>query len=371
MRFIAALGHIQLYLAAPFLVQRLLQGIHVRRQCVHRDNLGNLFIIQIVPGQKFLPHRVDIRGIVEQKLPLVGQPSLPEAQHCRAHAVRRACQRHHVHLHVRVYHHLLPCRQLGDGVDLIPQKSGGLKFQPVGGLLHPLIEGFQDILFTVADQVHRVFDRLIVGLATDLSAAHCHTLADMGVQARASFADLLREAFGAARQQKGIHGRFCHLPRRKAGGVRADILRPVLLLLQGEGKARPVLPGDADIAITLVILEQDVILGRVRLDLAGFQYQCLELALTDDDVKGVGVGDHLADLVIVGHTLPEILAHPDAQPLGLADIDDGVAFVPDDIHPGQQRQHTGFLIEFGLSHAAPSSVFVGWGVLQWKALCSR
>ena len=61
--------------------------------------------------------------------------------------------------------------------------------------------------------------------------------------------------------------------------------------MQGEGKARPVLPGDADIAITLVILEQDVILGRVRLDLAGFQYQCLELALTDDDVKGVdGLG---------------------------------------------------------------------------------
>ena len=38
-------------------------------------------------------------------------------------------------------------------------------------------------------------------------------------------------------RQKGIHGRFCHLPCRKAGGVGADILCPVLLLLQGEGKA--------------------------------------------------------------------------------------------------------------------------------------
>ena len=371
MRLVAPLRHIQLHLAAALLVQRLLQGFHIRRQRIHRDNFRDLLIVQIIPGQKFLPHRVDIRGIVEQKLPLIGQPPLPETQYRCTHAVRRTGKRHHVHLHVRVYHHLLPCRQLGDGIDLIPQKSGGLKFQPVGGLLHPLIEGFQDILFAVADQVHRVFDRLIVGLAADLAAAHCHTLANMSVQAGAAFADLLREALGAARQQKGIHGRFCHLPRRKAGGVRADILRPVLLLLQGEGKARPVLPGDADIAITLVILEQDVVLGRVRLDLTGLQHQRLKLALTDDDVKGVGVGDHLADLVIVGHALAEILAYPDAQALGLADIDDGVAFVPDDIHPGQQRQHTGFLIEFGLSHAAPSSVFVGWGVLQWKALCSR
>ena len=371
MRFVAALGHIQLHLAAPLLFQRLLQGIHIRRQRVHRDDLGDLLIVQIVPGQKFLPHRVDIRGIVEQKLPLVGQPPLPETQHRRAHAVRRAGKRHHVHLHVRVYHHLLPCRQLGDGIDLIPQKGGSLKFQPVGGLLHPLVEGFQDILFAVADQVHRIFDRLIVGLTADFAAAHCHALADMGVQAGTTLADLLREALGAARQQKGIHGRFCHLPRRKAGGVGADILRPVLLLLQGEGKARPVLPGDADIAVAFIILEQDVVLGRVRLDLAGFQHQRLELALTDDDVKGVGVGDHLADLIIVGHTLAEILAYPDAQALGLADIDDGVAFVPDDIHPGQQRQHTGFLVELGLSHAAPSSVFAGWGFLQWKALCSQ
>ena len=193
----------------------------------------------------------------------------------------------------------------------------------------------------------------------------------MGVQAGATFADLLREALRAARQQKGIHGRFCHLPRRKAGGVRADILCPVLFLLQGEGKARPVLPGDADIAITLVILEQNVVLGGMRLDLAGFQHQRLKLALTDDNVKGVGVGDHLADLVIVGHALAEILAYPDAQALGLADIDDGVAFVPDDIHPGQQRQHTGFLIELGLGHAALSSVSVGRGFRQWKALCSQ
>ncbi len=67
---------------------------------------------------------------MEQKLPLVGEPSVAEAQHRRAHAVRRACQRHHVHLHIRVYNHLLPGAHLGDGVDLVPQQRRRLEFQP-------------------------------------------------------------------------------------------------------------------------------------------------------------------------------------------------------------------------------------------------
>ena len=109
-----------------------------------------------------------------------------------------------------------------------------------------------------------------------------------------------------------------------------------------------------DIAVALVVLQQDVIFWGVGLDLAGFQYQRLELALADDDVERIGVGDHLADLVVVGDPLPEILAHPDAQPLGLADIDDGVGLIPDDIHTGQQRQHTGFLVEFCFRHSSSS-----------------
>ena len=128
--------------------------------------------------------------------------------------------------------------------------------------------------------------------------------------------------------------------------------------MQREGEPRPLLLGHFDIAVALVVLQQDVVLRGVGLDLAGFQHQRLELALADDDIERIGVGDHLADLVIMGHTLPEILAHPDAQPLGLADIDDGVAFVPDDIHPRQKRQHTGFFVEFRFGHASAFSAFL-------------
>ena len=70
------------------------------------------------------------------------------------------------------------------------------------------------------------------------------------------------------------------------------------------------------------------------LDLAGFQHQRLKLTLADDNVERISVGDHLADFVVVGHALPEILADPDAEPLGLADIDDGIGFIPDNINTG-------------------------------------
>ena len=67
------------------------------------------------------------------------------------------------------------------------------------------------------------------------------------------------------------------------------------------------------------------------LDLAGLEDERLKFRLADNDVKREGVGDHLADL-------------------GLADIDDRVRLVPDDVDAGQQRQHTGLFIKFSFCH---------------------
>ena len=331
---IAPLGDVKLHLAAAFFVEGLLQSVRIRRQLVHGNDFWDLLIVQIVAGQELFPHRVDIRRIVEQKLPLIGEPPFPEAQHRRADAAGGARQRHHVHLHVRVHHHLLACGHFRDSVDLVADEGGGLKFQSIGSFQHPLVEGLQDIFFAVADEVDGTFDGLIVVFAADLAAAHGHALADMGVQAGAALADVLRETLIAPGQQKGVHGCLGHFAGRKAGRIGAQILRVVVLLLQGEREAGPGLFGDLDIAVAFVVLEQDVVFGGVGLDLAGFQHQRLKLALADDDVEREGVGDHLADLVVVGHALPEILADPDAQPLCLANIDDGIGFIPDDINTG-------------------------------------
>ena len=86
------------------------------------------------------------------------------------------------------------------------------------------------------------------------------------------------------------------------------------------------------------------------LDLAGLEDERLKFRLTDNNVKREGVGDHLADLGVVGHALPEILRHTGFQALGLADIDDRVRLVPDDVDAGQQRQHTGLFIKFSFCH---------------------
>ena len=172
----------------------------------------------------------------------------------------------------------------------------------------------------------------------------------MSVQAGPPLANLLGEAPAAPGQKEGILRGFHHLAHRKAAGEGADVLRPVLLLLQRRRDAGIFLFGDLHITVALVILQQDVVLGGVGLDLACFQHQRFELALADDHIKVEGMLDHLGDLGVVGNALPEILAHPGAQPLGLADVDDFIPLVPDDIDPRQQGQYLRLFVQFSLGH---------------------
>ena len=202
----------------------------------------------------------------------------------------------------------------------------------------------------MADELDGPFHRLAIDLFADLSAAKRHALADVGVEAGAALADVLGEAAVAAGQQEGILGCFHHLPHRKTAGEGADVVGLVVVLLQRRRDAGVVAPGYLDVAVALVVLQKDVVFRGVGLDLAGLQHQGLELALADDDVKGEGVLDHLGDLCVVGHALPEILADTGAQPLGLADINDFVPLVPDDVNSRQQRQHFCLFVQFGLGH---------------------
>ena len=290
---------------------------------------------------------------MEDKLPLVGQAAVPVAQHRCAHRPRGAGQGDDIHLGVGVHDHLLAGRNPFNGLDLIPQQGRRLKIQPFRGRFHLFPQLLDDVLLAVSDHPQCALDRLVVGFTADLAAAHRHALADVGVQAGAPLAEVPGKFPVAAGQQKTVLGHLHHLPHREGGGERADIVGIVIVLLQRRRDPRPGAFGHLHIAVALVILEQDVVLRGVGLDLAGFQHQRLKLALTDNHIKGEGVGDHLGDLGVVGHPLPEILRHPGLQPLGLADIDDGIAFVPDDVYPRQQRQHTGLAVEFSFCHESP------------------
>lgn len=68
-----------------------------------------------------------------------------------------------------------------------------------------------------------------------------------------------------------------HLPHGEGGCERADVVGIVVIFLQSRRNTGPGAAGDLDIAVAFVILEQDVVLGRVGLDLAGLEDEGLKL----------------------------------------------------------------------------------------------
>ena len=212
---IAALRHIKLDLCAAGLIQRLIQCLGIGRQGVHRDGSGDVLTVQIILRQKLLPHGVDVGGIVENKFPLVGQAAVPVAQHSGADRVGRAGQRDNIHLGIAVHNDLLACGHTVNGHDLVAQQGGRFKVKTLGGGLHLIAQLLDDVLFAVADHPQRALYCIVVGLTADFAAAHCHALSDVGIQAGAALAKLLREALAAAGQQKAILRCFHHLPHGK------------------------------------------------------------------------------------------------------------------------------------------------------------
>ena len=350
LRDVAALGHVQLHLRAARLVQSFIQCLRVGRQGVHGNRFRDRLAVEVILRQKFLPHGVDVRRVAEQELPLVGQASVTIAQHGGADRVGRARQCDDVHLGVALHDDLLPGCHAVNGHDLVAQQRRRLKVKPLRRSLHLLPQLPDDVLFAVADHPQCALHSVVVSSTGDFAAAHGHALADVGVEAGAALAEILRKVLIAPRQQEAVLRRFHHLPHGKRRGERADVVGVVVILLQRGGDARPGPARDLDIAVALVVFQQNIVLRRMGLDLAGLEDERLKFRLTDNDVKREGVGDHLADLGVVGHALPEILRHAGFQALGLADIDDRVRLVPDDVDAGQQRQHTGLFIKFSFCH---------------------
>ena len=215
---------------------------------------GYRFAVQIILGQKFLAHGVNVGRIVKNKFPLVGQATIAVAQHGGADRLGGTRQRQNVHLGVGIAHDLLPGCHAVDCQNLIPQQGGGFKIQPVGRRLHLFAQLADDVLFAVADHMQRALHGVIVGIAGNFAAAHRHTFADMGVQAGTFLAEVLRKALAAAGQKKAVLCGFDHLAHRKGGGEGTDILGIIVILLQRRRNARPRPLGHLDIAVALVVL---------------------------------------------------------------------------------------------------------------------
>ena len=160
----------------------------------------------------------------------------------------------------------------------------------------------------------------------------------MIIETRPRLAELLRKLFAAGRQHKDAVGFVDRLVYNERGDIRSDILRAVILLLEYM-RDTPVLPGrHLDVAVSFVVLEENIIFWRVLLDQAAFKHKRLELAVRYDGVKIVYMADHFVHLGMVLFHRAEIAADPVFQRLGLADINNLAAFVLHDVDARQKRK---------------------------------
>ena len=174
-------------------------------------------------------------------------------------------------------HHLLPHPQQLDGLDAVPQLRRPLEAQ---FLRRPLHLGGQvrfDLLEPPLQQGDRLGDGLLMLLLHLEAAAVAVALAHVEVEAGALLPNVPGKALPAGGQAQGgaqgVHDSLGGV----AAGVGAEIACPILRRPVGQGEAGVLLPGQADVGVALVVLEQDVVPGLVALDEGVFQNQRLKL----------------------------------------------------------------------------------------------
>ena len=160
----------------------------------------------------------------------------------------------------------------------------------------------------------------------------------MVVQAGTGFSEILRKSSVAGWQHKYFVRFLDRAFYVIAAFVRSDIFRSVVVFLQGIAELFPVARTDADIAVALVVLEQNVVFGRVLLDKAALQNQRLKLAVGDDIFKILDIINHLAHLFGVVVLRAKVLADAIFESLCLAYINNFAALAVHYIHARKKRQ---------------------------------
>ena len=276
---------------------------------------------------------------VEHEVFLVHQAVIAELQHHRTALDRGLHQRDDVLLLVPDRDDLLVLLQALDGAQAVAVARGLLKLQVLGSLGHLLGQHLLDVAgICAAQKAHRLLERLVIFLGADLAAAGRHALLDVKIQARPLLADVLRKIAVAGGQQKDLVDLVHRLLDHISGNVGAEVARPVLERLVAGGDLSVLARANTNIVVSLIVLEQDVVLWGILLDKAALQHQRLKLAGGDDVLEVPDVLHHAVDLGRVLFHAAEVAAHPVFERLGLADIDNLPLFVLHDIDAGLQRQ---------------------------------
>ena len=217
--------------------------------------------------------------------------------------------------------HALLVHRLFHRLQALVQPPGFLEPQFIGCLADLGLQGSLQLVALALQMqdhlLHQMFVRLRRGEALH---ARRYALSDLVVQARAGAAveHRIRTRANGKHAVQPAQG----LPDRLAGGVRPEVERLVFARTPHHREARIALPRvEPQVDVVLVIPQVDIEPRLVLLDEGVLKDESLFFGIGDQKVDVHYRGQPEADMKTRVAALREILPHPAAQVLGLADVD--------------------------------------------------
>ena len=233
--------------------------------------------------------------------------------------------------------HLLLGAEALEALQLVAHPGGGLEIEPLGVPLHLAGEQGQQFVIAPLEHHRHLAQDLLIVVAADLLLAHAGAAADVEVQAGAVAVERLGPL--AQGEHPLDHGQgAAQLAHIHVGAIEA-IVGFAETPLAGDKNARVAFtPSDAHIGIFFIILQQHIKVGLVMLDQVGFQRQRFVFAVGNDEFQVADLAHHQANAGAMAGGIVEITAHPLAQHLGLADIQNAVVAIAHQVATGFGRK---------------------------------
>jgi hypothetical protein len=212
----------------------------------------------------------------------------PAAHHRERHAPHRLALDHHDHVAVAGAHrlHRLAREDPLQDADLIAVLCRLLIVQRLGRCVHPQGERVDDIGLLALEKLRGMVDVAVVLLGRYLAHARRRAAPDLVQQARARAMREHRVVAGAQPEHAlQVPDGLADRPGAWIGtkvAIALDV-RPAV-----EADLRILVPRDQDVAVALVVAEEDVVAGREALDEVVLEQQRLRLGARD---RGLGAGD--------------------------------------------------------------------------------
>ena len=236
--------------------------------------------------------------------------------------------------------YLLLFRNPADCFNRIPELCRFFIFFVFRRFIHKGSELFRHAVRAVRNEFERPLNVFVICGPADFARARRGALPDGIIETRAAFAVLGGEFLIAGRNSEYL---FRPVNRRRNPGrahIRAYVFCRFIILLFDDPEIGPFAAGDLYIAVTLVILEKDVVFGRMLFYKRAFKHERLKLGIAQDIIEIIDVFDHPAYLDGVIILRAEILADSVFESLCLADIDYLSLFVFHYIYArGQRKRH--------------------------------